>query len=119
MWPRVVEAMLGIWLVLSPFVLRHPDGATGAWATDLVCGTLVLALALVSFWRPTRHAHFGHLLVVAWLLGYGYLGTPTPAPPSVQNQLVIGMLLAMLAILPDEASQPPRAWRDFHAQRRS
>lgn len=117
MWPRVVETMIGVWLLLSPFVFGHPDDGTAAWATDLACGSATLAFALLSFWRPTRHARWGLLLVVAWLLAYGYFGTPTPPPPHAQNDLVVGLLLLMLALLPNEVNQPPERWRTFQAGR--
>jgi hypothetical protein len=38
---------------------------------------------------------------------------PYPTPPALQNDLLVGVLLLMFAILPSEASLPPRSWRDY------
>jgi hypothetical protein len=37
----------------------------------------------------------------------------------LQNDLLTGLLLLMLAIVPNEASLPPQAWREFYAEKRS
>ena len=62
MWARVVEFMLGCWLAVSPFVFRHGDDSV-LWATDFVAASLVIVLALLSYWPPLRYAHLGTMLV--------------------------------------------------------
>ena len=110
MWARVIEAMLGVWLIISPFVFRHPSDATALWTSDLVSGSAVITLALLSYWEPTRHAHVLLLVVATWLIGFGRFWSATPLPPGQQNDIVIGLLLLMFAIIPNQATLPPRAW---------
>jgi hypothetical protein len=50
-----------------------------------------------------------------WLIGFAYLTSPHPAPPALQNDLLVGLLLMMFAIVPNEAAAPPPAWRDFYS----
>jgi hypothetical protein len=109
MWPRVVELMLGCWLASSPFVFRHPDGE-GVWGRDLVGAFLVIGMASLSFWQPARRAHFGILPVALWL-GVAAFLRPAPTPPALQNDLIVSVILAMLAILPNRADLPPRGLR--------
>lgn len=111
MWPRDLELTLALWLLVSPFVFGHPDDA-GWWATDLVCGAAMVVFALLSRWRPLRRAHLLHLVLVAWLVGYGWSRSPAPA---AQNELVVGLLLLMVAVIPSEANTPPRGWRGLSA----
>ena len=111
MWPRVVEFMLGCWLVLSPFIFRHDFSETLLWKNDIYSGTLVIVYSLASFARRYRHAHFGTALVAIWLIGFGYLTAGHPAPAAQQNEFSIGLLLLMFAIIPNEATLPPRSWR--------
>jgi hypothetical protein len=53
------------------------------------------------------------LPVGAWLIAFGRFQQSPPLPPALQNDLVVGLLLLMFAIIPNEASLPPRAWRRF------
>lgn len=112
MWARVVELMLGAWLVISPFVFRGTPGVDDYFVNDLICGSLAGLFALLSFWRPTRRAHLATLALGAWLALFGYFSADRPGPPAAQNDLVIGLLLIVFAVVPTEASRPPIPWRD-------
>jgi hypothetical protein len=111
MWSRVVEIMLGCWLLISPFVFGHLDDQVDWWVTDLAAGSAVILFAALSWWRPTRHAHVLTAFVGATLiaLAYRYYGD---APPAAQNEALAGLLLMMFAIVPNHASDAPDAWRD-------
>jgi hypothetical protein len=112
MWARVVETMLGIWLAISPLVFRRATAPAALWWTDLAAAAAVITLALASYWQPTRHAHFAILLVAGWLVVSAFL-SEYPTPPAEQNHLLTGLLLIMLAIIPNRASQAPRSWAKF------
>lgn len=102
-WPRWLEVALAVWLLAAPFALPR---AANVW-TDLACGALVLALAAASLRAPDRRPHLLTLLVAAWLAAAGWVGAPAPA---AQNELVLALTLAMTAILPTRAVEPPREW---------
>lgn len=110
MWSRVVEFMLACWLAASPFIFRHGEDATVLWISDFACATVVGVLALISYWEPTRHAHLVTLLVALWLIGFGRFGSTAPLPPGLQNNMVVGLLLLMFALVPNDAARPPRTW---------
>jgi hypothetical protein len=110
MWARVFEIALGLWLVISPFIFMHGPEATSLWVNDLACGSAIILLALLSFWRPGRHAHFGIGLLAIWLIGFGYMAGH-PAPAAAQNHILLGLTLLMFAIIPNEANLPPEPWR--------
>ena len=112
MWPRVVELMLGVWLLIAPFVFGFVLGgfqSMQAW----ICGFVVIIASCLSYWPPTRHARAATALTGLWLTGSSYAVGAFPAPPDVQNGLLTGLLLVMFAIIPNEASEPPRPWRPF------
>lgn len=111
MWPRVVELMLGVWLVISPFVFRGTPELDRYVANDIACGTLVIVASLFCFWHPARRAHLVTLAISVWLAGYGYFSAPRPGPPAAQNEIIVGLLLLLFAILPSEATRPPESWR--------
>jgi hypothetical protein len=110
MWARVVEFMLGCWLAISPFVFAHPPESASLWATDWIAACLVIAFALVSYWPPLRRMHLATIAVACALVAIGRLSQPAPLPPALQNEIVVGLLLLMFALVPSHASQPPVAW---------
>jgi hypothetical protein len=80
MWGRIIEILLGLWLILSPFIFGHHAGNPALWTNDLVCGTAVIILAFLSFWPwPVlgfmRYAHLGILGVGGWLTLFGYVAS--------------------------------------------
>ena len=116
MWARVVEIMLGFWLMASPFIFRFAETERGNLLNDLLCGLTVIVLGCLSFGSGTKWAHFLVLFVAVWLIVFGYLAGH-PAPPSAQNQIIVGLLLGMFAIIPNRANEMPKAWQKFYAER--
>ena len=112
MWSRVVEFMLGLWMAASPFIFGHDSAKPEYWYADFAAATIVIMCSMLSYWEPTRHAHLGTVLAGLGLIGFGFLA-PTPPPAAAQNEIIVGLLLAMMAIIPNEASEPPRQWREI------
>ena len=53
-WPRAVVALLGMWLVASAFLWRH---SAAQKANGVVCGVLVVAIAVATLWWPRVRLH--------------------------------------------------------------
>ena len=111
MWPRVVEVMLGCWLLVTPFVFRDTDAIGSYSAHAVVCGALVVLASLLSFWSRRRLAHLVTLGVALWLAVHGYFSAPRPGPPAAQHEIVLGLTLLLFAILPNAINDAPRPWR--------
>lgn len=109
MWPRICEALLAIWLLLSPAVL---EGSSRAASIARVAAILMLAFSLLSLVERLRRAYLGTLLVSLLIAAYPFLHPP-PASPMLQNLLIVGLVVAMFAIIPPEATLPPREWREL------
>jgi hypothetical protein len=110
-WPRIVELMLGVWLTLSPFIFRGTPRSMEYTINDAVSGALVIGFSLAAFWRPLRRANIGTIGIALWLTLYGYFSAPRPGPPGAQNDIVVGLLLLVFAILPTDTNRPPDRWR--------
>jgi hypothetical protein len=111
MWARIVECMIGCWLLMSPFIFGHRPERTSLWINDFAVGGLVIVIALSSHWRPTAWAHWLLLPIGAWQFAFGRLSQSPPLLPALQNEIIVGLLLIMFAIVPNEATMPPPAWR--------
>lgn len=116
MWGRVVQVMLGWWLVLSPFIFNSFPDTPAVWINDWVCGAVVIVTSLLSWWPLTRYAYLTSLAVSTWLVGYAYFRGGYPSAPGFQNQILVGLTLLLFAIIPNDASQPPPRWRAFYRE---
>lgn len=112
MWPRTVELMIGVWLAASPLLFAMPTGE-GRWLTCFTFGGLVVVFSCLSFWDAARHARFGTLAAGLILAAKAYFTAETPPSAPVENEFLVGLLLAMFAIVPNEATLPPRPWRRY------
>lgn len=110
MWSRVVEIMLGCWLLMSPFIFAYSSEASTMWANDFICGSAVILFGLFSYWAPTQHAHLLTLLVGTWLTAFAYREGLGAVSPASQNYLTVGLLLLMFAIIPNDAANPAPGW---------
>jgi hypothetical protein len=119
MWGRIGEIVLGIWLLLSPYVWGSTPFYPERWRSDMISGIAVIGLAVLSFW-PFRkfeflsYAHVGSLLVAGWVVGFSYFYAGHPAALGYQNDLLTGLTLLLFPLIPNHASQPPIAWRRYY-----
>jgi hypothetical protein len=118
MWPRVVEIMLGCWLLVTPFVFRATP-ALGDYAMNaVVSGAFIAAASILAFWRPLRVAHLATLAIAAWLTLHGYFSADRPGPPAAQNEIVVGLIVLLFSLLPNHINDPPASWRDADRNQR-
>lgn len=106
--------MLACWLALSPFVFGHGDGAARLWVTDLSAAALVAALSLSSYAERFKYAHRGNIAVAIVLIFSAFLFSASPPSGAYQNHVVVGLLVLMLSIIPNRASQIPAAWEQYY-----
>lgn len=113
MWARLLEMVLGLWLVASTAVFADPGH--GVVVLNLVLGALVVLLAGLSFLPKLRSAHAGSVAVAVLLAAWGWASFPRPGPAAAQNQILTALLLGLVAFVPSQAGEPPPAWREYVA----
>ena len=111
MWPRVVEVMLGCWMLLVPFVFRASAGVEAYTTSAWISAVVIIVASTISFWHPARHFRLVTLAAAVWLALHGYFAAPRPGPPAAQNELTVGLLVILFALLPNEINRPPVPWR--------
>lgn len=127
MWSRVIEIMLGCWLLVSPFVFGHSADESRLWVVDLSAGALVIVCGLLSYVPICRYAHLATLATSLGLIVFAVAASEvldrsadaTHAAAALQNQVVLGLLLMMLAVVPNAATHPPRSWAVSTAENES
>lgn len=113
MWARNVEFMLGVWLVLSPFIFHGAEPPDTVMYTDFACGAAVCLIALVAYWPPSRKLHLLNGVIGMGLIAFAFLAG-APPPPYHQNHVVWGLLVLMTCIVPNRVDEPPRRWREYY-----
>ncbi len=114
-WPRVIEILIGCWLLMSPFIFGSFPGHSELWLSDMICGALIIVISSASISRRVRRLYLVNIAIGLWLVLYAYLQSPPPAhaPAWIQNELIVGLILTMVAIIPGDTSRPPREWQEF------
>lgn len=96
-WQDVVNALLGAWLIASPWVLGF-QAVTVAMVTTVAIGILLVAssagaMQLAAAWEEWLDAALGILLMVAPTL-FGF----DAVDAALQNALITGAVVTVLAL---------------------
>lgn len=101
MWAQILNILLGVWLMISPYVL-HLDGAPYTMAH--VTGPVVIAVAVLSCREVTRIFRFLNLLPALWLmLSPWFLHFPPGVP--LANQELTAIAITICAVIPGTLRQ--------------
>lgn len=112
LWPRVLELLLGLWLLLSPGVLGH-GGESALGLADRLAGTLIVVVAALSMIPRLSRIHFATLAIGLALGAWAWASFERPGPAGAQSQILVGLSLALLALVPTGSTRPPEEWRPF------
>ena len=96
--PRVVTALLGLWLVLSPSLWYH-DAAQqmNAWIVGALIFVFALGGALLDWMRYAVSAF------AVWLV-FSILVLPPAENATWWNNAIVGLLVLLLSFVPDRAA---------------
>ena len=92
-----LNLVLGIWLLIAPFLLGNSGGGALAMWNDMVVGVIVLILAWIRFANPASatglswtNAVLGLWLILAPFI-LGYSGTAA----ALWNDIIVGIAVAV------------------------
>jgi hypothetical protein len=66
MWPRFINAALGLWLMIAPSIFAYEK--SGAEINERIVGPVMITCALIAIWQTSRQARWGCVAAGAWLL---------------------------------------------------
>jgi hypothetical protein len=106
MWPQIINAAVGIWLMAAPAVLGYGDPAR---TNDRIAGPLAAAFAIIAVSEITRPVRWLNLpiglwlLIAPWVLSFSTVATV--------NSIIAGVILIVCARLGGgETSQFGGGW---------
>lgn len=91
MWARIINMLLGLWLMAAPDILGYDRPAAD---NDRIVGPILATFACVAIWEITRSLRWVNLLLGLWLiLAPWVLGFPTDA---TINSTAVGAVVTAL-----------------------
>jgi hypothetical protein len=104
---RVINVILGFWLILSSFVWPHTTTQMGnAW----IVGVITIGIALLSFGTPALR--YVNTAAGVWLAISSFL-FPTISAGTTWNNVIIGLAIALVSLASSHAGST--ASRTRHA----
>lgn len=98
-----VNVILGIWIVISPFVLGFSNRTAMMW-NDVATGAAIIVLALAR--SAGRAALPLNVLLGLWLIVSPFiLGASRPV--AVRNNIVLGIIVAIVALMSTHRAPQP------------
>lgn len=64
MWAAIINILLGLWLMISPYLFQFEKQATD---NNYIVGPLVLTFAITALWEVNRSARFLNIPAGIWL----------------------------------------------------
>ena len=96
-WQDPVNLILGVWMLISPWVLGYQGETTAMW-NAVVLGILIGAVAIGALaqpkaWEEWANVVLGIWLVISpWVLGFSGMREP------MANAVIVGVVRAVLAL---------------------
>jgi hypothetical protein len=101
MWARIINSLLGLWLMASPAILGF--GKTAA-DNDHIAGPVIVSAAVIAIWEATRGMRKLNIVLGAWLLLAPWvLGYEETIP--IVNDMVVGALVIAFALVKGKVEQ--------------
>ena len=107
MWPHVVTAAPGMWLMAAPSVLGY---GPAAWTNEQIVGPLVVALAVIAVWEATLSVRWGNVVLGLWLLVTAWVQCNDDTTGLTLQCFAVGAPLALLATIRGPISQQVGGW---------
>jgi hypothetical protein len=102
-----INVVLGIWLIVAPFVLA---AGGGVWtANDMVVGILLIAFAGWALsGRPLSSAQWLQVLCGAWLIAAPFVLAYGAARVAVWNDVICGIIAVIVGAVAWTGVRTPR-----------
>jgi hypothetical protein len=92
--PRIINAILGVWLFISAFLWPHTQSQlTNTW----ICGVLCVLFALVGLAVPA--ARYLNTILAIWLFISAW-ALPTTTPGTIWNNVLVAIAVFVVSLIP-------------------
>lgn len=96
-WQDGINFLLGLWLIVSPWVLGYTADTWPAW-NSYVVGAVIAILAAISLTAHQKWEHWATLAVAAWLIVSPWVLDYTALQTVFWNHIITGVIVGALAL---------------------
>jgi hypothetical protein len=95
-----INLVLGIWLIISPWIYGYATTARNAMASSIIVGILVLIFGILRYNAPHSRTvlSWANLILGIWTLLSPWIFSFMTSTAYITNSVVVGILIAALAI---------------------
>jgi hypothetical protein len=93
-WQDMAMLVLGLWLIVSPFVLGYTDYTGIAALNSYVLGIGVIAFAAIALANPQMWEEWVNLVLGVWLFIAPFMLGFQDDAVATANHLILGILIA-------------------------
>lgn len=101
MWPRIINTILGLWLMIAPGIFQYSSAAAD---NGHIAGPIIVTFSIVAIWEATRVVRKWNLPVGIWLLAapwiLGYDNTI-----AIISDMGVGVLVLIFASIQGKITQ--------------
>ncbi len=111
-WPSGINILLGVWIIISPFVLGFQNLPAAVW-NNVIVGILVGLFALIrssSSYSPPGWS-WCNVVLGAWLIISSFVLGFVHTPAALLNNLIAGVVIGLLALSRAVTARPTKAAR--------
>lgn len=105
-WTSILVAILGIWLIISPWVVGFAGQDAPFWNT-LICGIAVLLVALGAVRSASASLSWLNVALGIWLLVSPWVVGFSDFESATANDVVLGVVVGILALTAALAKASP------------
>lgn len=95
-WQDWVNLVLGLWLVVSPWILAFSQNGAALWNT-LIVGAVFVALSLLALTDAKPWEEWSELVVALWLLVSPWVLGYSTLSAAMWNAVIVAVIVGVLA----------------------
>ena len=115
MWLSWVAFVAGLWLIVSPFILRY-SGSTSPTRNDMIVGVIVAVLAFITaVWNRSTASWLSWIIAIVgiWEIAAPFILGYTDSTRALWNSVILGILILIFSLIRGLSFQMPMERRGY------
>lgn len=112
-WRDIVNLVLGVWIVISPWTLGFAAEQAAAWNAYIV-GVIIAVAALAALVNFHKWEEWVNVVLAAWLIVSPWALGTAALSALMWNQIIVGLVIGALAIWSSVAGHEPERLAKQH-----